>query len=198
MIIKLLTGSFLTMMLLASIVAAEPTTAEAVKADHFGAVDTIIAEVARIDATHWSITISSTNDENVEGLSVPLKLSGGLARVIADSAIYTGGRAAHFAFRGFSTDTVGQTVTLGMVANMGPTTNVLAPGKGRIVTVFVSAAGDKKVEKLVVDTTTTAPNNSLMMVASFEEMKRVLGVEEVLGTDKRLEIYPAFVVRESK
>ncbi len=189
-IIKLLMTSLAALVLMASVSLAQT--------DFFGAQDTVIAEIARIDAQNWSITISTVNDEHIEGLSIPLKLSAGTTRIVADSAVYTGGRAASFAFRGFRPDTTLQAVTLGMVANMGPTNNTLAPGRGRVVTVFVSSFEDKPVEKLVVDTTTTHPSNSLMMVAQFDELKKKVAPEEAQMADKRLEIYPAFVVIESK
>lgn len=198
-IIKLLTLSALGILLLASFgLGQQPAEQEEpTKPDHFGVLDTVYAEVSQIDPQNWSITISTANDENVEGLSVPLKLSSGTTRIVADSAVYTGGRVEHFAFRGFRPDTMQQCVTLGMVANMGPSKNVLAPGKGRLVTIFVSSIKDEPVEELVVDTTTTSPNNSLMLVAQWEEIKARLG-EEAIRADKRLEIYPAFVVIESK
>ncbi|HPC11655.1 MAG TPA: hypothetical protein PK112_06105 [candidate division Zixibacteria bacterium] len=196
-ITRLLTLSALGILLLASLGAAEEPQKPAAKPDNFGILDTVYAEVSRIDPQNWSMTISATNDENVEGLAVPLKLSSGTVRIVADSAVYTGGRVDHFAYRGFRPDTMQQCVTLGMVANMGPSTNVLAPGKGRLVTVFVSSIEDQPVENLVVDTTTTSPSNSLMLVAQFEEIKNRLG-EEAIRADKRLEIYPAFVVVKSK
>jgi hypothetical protein len=94
-------------------------------------------------------------------------MTAGLNRIVADSAIYTGGRVDHFAYKGFRADTAIQCVTLGLLANMGPSKNKLEPGQGRLVTVFVSSLEQKPIEKLVVDTTTTNPNNSLMVVAGM-------------------------------
>ena len=61
-----------------------PVAASA-QVDLFGKLDTIYADVARVDDLNWTVTVSFTNDEVVEGLSVPLKLSAGANRIIADS-----------------------------------------------------------------------------------------------------------------
>jgi hypothetical protein len=166
--------------------------------DNFGKLDTVYADIARIDDNNWSITISYFNDEVVEGLSVPLKMTAGVNRIVADSAVYTGGRVDNFTLKAFRPDTAIQCVTLGMVANLGPTKNSLPPGTGRLVTVFVSSLEDKAIEKLTVDTTTTHPNNSLMVVAN-----RSVWGEHSLDTitvekRKELEIRPHFLVRQAK
>jgi len=166
--------------------------------DNFGTVDTVYADVNQIDDYHWSITVSYTNDENILGMSVPLKLSAGTVKIVADSAVYTGGRIEHFDYKGFRPDTTIQCVTLGMIANMGPSKKILAPGNGRLVTVYVSSVEGKAFDKLTVDTTTTSPNNSLMCVADQAELKRMLGEEEPTQLDRRIEVFPAFVVRYNK
>ncbi|MEA3297461.1 MAG: hypothetical protein U9R56_06315, partial [candidate division Zixibacteria bacterium] len=88
--------------------------------DEFGKPDTLYADLARIDKTNWKIEISMTNDQFVEALSVPFKLSAGEIRIVGDSAIYTGGRIEDFDFKGFRADTAVQCVTMGMMANLGP------------------------------------------------------------------------------
>ncbi|MFQ6007526.1 MAG: hypothetical protein ACE5K8_01100 [Candidatus Zixiibacteriota bacterium] len=164
--------------------------------DHFGKLDTVYAEVAKIDDYNWTRTVSCTNDEPLAGLAVPLKMTAGLTRIVADSAVYTGGRVEKFAYKAFRADTAIQCVLLGMVANLGPTDNVLAPGKGRLATVFVSSLDKKPIEKLVVDTTTLQPNNSLMFVADRIELnKRGDSIPPELS--ENLQIFPAFVTIES-
>ncbi len=135
--------------------------------DPFGVPDTVWADVARIDDFTMSITISLFNDEFVVGLAVPLKFDAGVNKIVADSAVYTGGRVAEaeWAYPGFRPDTAIQCVTLGMIANIGPTDHRLYPGKGRVATIFVSSLEGKKIENFTVDTTTTAPSNQLMAVS---------------------------------
>ena len=118
-------------------------------------------------------------------------MTAGLNRIVADSAIYTGGRVEHVAYKGFRPDTAIQCVTLGLLANLGPTQNTLTPGQGRLVTVFVSSLEDKPIEKLAVDTTTTHPNNSLMVIAAQVTPKGdTIQIQEHI----QREIRPHFVV----
>ena len=163
--------------------------------DYFGKIDTVFADVERIDDQNWSVTISYSNDQPVEGLSIPLRIAAGENRVVGDSAIYTGGRVEHFAYKGFRSDTAIQCVTMGMVANLGPTRHKLDPGSGRLVTFFVSSLDNKPIEKLHVDTTTTHPDNSLMTVADRYQPTED-GVDTIIGERLgELQIIPAFVVR---
>jgi len=166
--------------------------------DNFGKTDTIYADIAKIDNSNWSITISYTNDQNVLGLSIPLKMTAGLNRVVADSAVYTGGRVDNFAFKGFRPDTAIQCVTLGIIANIGPSNKTLYPGSGRLVTIFVSSLDKKPIEKLVVDTTTTSPNNSLLVVADTFQGENRQDTIPISERKEKIEIIPAFVVRQSK
>lgn len=165
--------------------------------DQFGTTDTVYADVAKVNEMTWTITVSYTNDESVVGLSIPLKLSAGTNRIVADSAIYTGGRVENFAFKGFRPDTAIQCVTLGMIANMGPTRNRLMPGEGRLVTIFVSSLDGDPIVDLVVDTTTTNPNNSLMTVA--DDVQGEFSQDTIPVTQReKLEIHPAFLMRKTK
>lgn len=168
--------------------------------DKVGKLDTLYADVAKVNDFIWTITVSYTNDENVVGLSVPLKLNAGLTRIVADSAIYTGGRVDHFALKSFRADTAIQCVTLGMVATLSSNRRTLLPGSGRLVTVFVSSADKQPIGKLTADTTTTNPSNSLMAYADSlqgipPDTNRIACTP---GADNMCEIYPAFVTRQVK
>ena len=160
--------------------------------DRFGELDSIFIDVAKINDHNWSITVSFRNDEWVDALSVPLKLRAGRTKVLGDSAVYSGGRIEHFDFKGFRADTAIQCVTMGMLANLSTKQQTLNPGEGRLVTVFVSSQDGSPIEKLVVDTTSTPPNNSLAVIARriqpsdtpdtipfdrFSELQIVPGVE---------------------
>jgi len=161
--------------------------------DPFGDVDTIYADLAKIDDFNWSVTINYFNDEDVEGLSIPLKMSAGQNRIIADSAIYTGGRVENFDFTGFRPDTATQCVMLGIMANLGAVTKYLPPGNGRLVTIFVSSAETKPIENLVIDTTTLMPSNSLLVVANRSQHQgdKVDSITDISS----LNIIPAFKVK---
>ncbi len=175
-------------------VAALPIVASA-QSDPYGKVDTVYAETAMIDSNIWTITVNYTNDEAIVGLSIPLKYHAGLVKLIADSAVYAGGRAASFAYRGFRVDTAIQCLTLGMIANLGPTTLRMEPGTGRLVTIYLSSIDDLAIKKLVVDTTTTNPNNSLLTMTDA-----LIGTppDTVRPEFNKRQVIPAFLARPAK
>ncbi|MCX6833869.1 MAG: hypothetical protein NTW07_01835 [candidate division Zixibacteria bacterium] len=174
-----------------TLLAAMPLVVQA-QQGQFGVPDTVYADIARIDDFTMTVTISYFNDENVVGLQIPFKMNAGLNKVVADSAVYTGGRIteAKWAYSGFRPDTAVQCVLLGMMANIGPTEYRLTPGNGRVATVYVSSIEKKKIEKLSIDTTTVGQGVSLLAVADNIQN----------GADTRLEvkdrhILPVWVVR---
>lgn len=171
-------------------------TAVSAQQDLIGKVDTLYAELAKIDDFNWSVTISLTNDEALVGLSLPFELIGGRGvRVVGDSAVFTGGRVENFDYKGFRSDSSIQCVTLGLLANLSNAKKELAPGRGRLVTFFVSSLDNKPIEKLIIDTTTTSPSNSMMLVAP---MVSAAGDTIPFERRKDREIIPALVIREAK
>jgi len=163
--------------------------------DAFGIPDTLYADLSRIDDHNWKMDISYTNDEWVAALSIPLRLDGGKVRLIGDSAVYTGGRAETFDYTGFRADTAIQCVLMGLIANLGPNQKSLPPGKGRLVTVFVSTPDKTPITDMTVDTTFFRPNNHLMVIAQRiqpGDPPDTLGLDR--ETDKQ--ITPVFVVRK--
>ena len=181
-------------LLLAAAAMILPVAAIA-QSDPYGKVDTVYAETAMIDSNIWTITLNYTNDEPIVGLSIPLKYHSGLVRLIADSAVYTGGRAANFAYRGFRVDTAIQCLTLGMTANLGPTTVRMESGTGRLVTIYLSSIDDLAIKKLAVDTTTTHPNNSLLTMTDA-----IIGTppDTVRPEFNKRQVVPVFISRPAK
>ena len=192
---------FVTAVLLFSCLLALPLAAQtpkepvALNPDPYGAKDTVFAEVAMIDDTHASVTLSYFNDEEIVGLAVPLKMSAGLNKLVADSAIFTGGRVEGWSFLKFRPDTAVQCVTVGMIANMGPTNYKMSPGMGRVATVFISSLEGKKIEDLVIDTTTTYPTNYLQSVTDM-----VIGTppDTIRPDFDQRQFTPVWVVRYTK
>ncbi len=180
----------LTLLLLLSTVVFAQT-------DNFGVLDTVYADVAKINDLNWSVTLSYANDQNVVALSLPIKLDAGENKIVADSAVYVGGRAEMFSYKGFRPDTSEQCVTMGLIANLGPSKRTMKPGRGRIVTVFISSLNQTPIENLTVDTTTTHPNNSLVIVA--DRFQGDDGTDTIPMQNRRiLQIKPAWVVRRSQ
>lgn len=161
--------------------------------DPHGIPDTAYADVSRIDDYNWSITVSYTNDAAIVGLTVPLKMTAGLNRIVADSCLYTGGRVENWAYKGFRPDTAIQCVLLGMVANLGPTYHRLEPGSGRLATVFVSSIEGKRMDTLIVDTATVPPNAQQLLTIADAMQGTPPDTVRIPMNDMR--IIPAFVVR---
>jgi hypothetical protein len=149
--------------------------------DDDGAVDTIYAESYRIDDKTWAINVSVFNDEEILAISLPMKFSAGTTKIYADSTVFTGGRVEHFRVKNARSDSATQCVTIGLINDIGVSVPPMAPGKGRIATIFISSIDGSKVEALDVDTTTTPPGNSMQMVKP-----------------KVIEIIPAFVYKATE
>lgn len=132
--------------------------------DKFGAVDTVFLEPYKIDALNWGINISMFNDEEIIALSLPLTFSDGKNRIVADSTIFTGGLVEKFKVKEARSDTAMQCLTIGLINDIGVSVPPLPPGRGRIATVFVSSIDKKEISSLKVDTTTTPPSNTLLLV----------------------------------
>ena len=171
------------------------TDVAAEKPDRVGKPDTVYAEIGSINPNTWTITVSVVNDEPIVGISVPLRMTAGLNKIVADSAIFTGGRIANFSQRFFRADTAIQCVLVGGIANMGGPRVQMTAGSGRIATIFVSSLEKKPLEKLTVDTTTVNPANSLQMVS--DSMLGASPDSPKIEQKDRL-IVPVFVVRQSK
>jgi hypothetical protein len=137
--------------------------------DKFNSVDTIYVEPYRINAQNWGINVSMFNDEEILAISVPLTFSAGKNRLVADSTIFAGGRAESFRVKFARVDTSTQCLTIGLIADVGISVPPIPAGKGRIATIFVSSMDKKDIEGFKVDTTTTPPSNSLLLVTPPSE-----------------------------
>lgn len=132
--------------------------------DKFGKADTIFIETYQIDAKTWGVNVSLFNDEDIMALSIPLRFKSGNTRVVADSAVYTGGIVEAFRVKQARVDTATQCLTLGLINDVGVSVPPIPPGQGRIATIFVSSLDDVDINNLKVDSTTTPPGNSLQLV----------------------------------
>ncbi len=132
--------------------------------DTHGKIDTIYIEPYQIDATNWGINVELFNDEEIVGISVPLHFTSETKKLVADSTIFKGGRTEHFRIKLARPDTAIQCITIGLIADVGLSVPPVQPGKGRIATIFISSLDKKEIPNLKVDTTTTAPGNTLQMI----------------------------------
>lgn len=151
--------------------------------DPIGERDTLFLEINRLGDRNWSVNVSYFSDIKLFGLSIPLRFTSGLEKVFIDSTIYTGGKAEHFEYKIARADSAIQCLTMGLIAAFNPYAKPLEAGTGRLATVFLHAEGEGASPPLKVDTTTTAPSNSLMFI------KNSLPPENV-----QTKIYPAVVI----
>ncbi len=154
---------------------------EVVTLDALGERDTLVVNVESIGESSWKVDVSCFNDEDLFGLSIPLKFTSGLRKVYIDSTIFTGGRVDHFQVKFARADSAIQRLTIGLIAALSPNAKILEPGDGSIATVYLHAEGQGK--GLLVDTTTTAPQNSLLFI--YSDMK---------DGNLQLKIYPEVLI----
>jgi len=147
--------------------------------DKAGAVDTMYVEPYQIDAKNWGINVSLFNDEEIIAISMPLTFKAGTTKLVADSTVFTGGRADHFRVKTARPDTATQCLTIGLINDIGVQVPPMQPGSGRIATIFVSAIDDSEIKEILkVDSTTTPPGNSMQMVSPpVEEVVPVLVIK---------------------
>lgn len=162
--------------------------------DSLGTQDTLYATLSRINETNWSVTFSYTNDEEIVGFAIPVRLDAGLNRIVADSVMFSD-RVADWDYKSFRPDTAIQCVTIGMVANLSKVYKVLEPGSGPLATMYISSMEKKPIEKLTIDTTTTSPNNTLMAIA---DMIQGTPPDTVRLSVFATKIRPVWVIREAK
>ena len=151
----LLLGFALVLLLSANVMAQD---------DKFGAVDTIYVESYPIDAKNYAVNVSLFNDEEIMALSIPLKFTAGKTRLLADSVVYTGSLVESFRVKQARVDTTAQCLTIGLINDVGVSVPPIPPGKGRIVTIFVSSPDGAEITDFKVDSTTTYPGNKLQLV----------------------------------
>ena len=163
--------------------------------DSLGKTDTLFADIAKLNDANWTVTLSLVNDEPLIGLSLPFRITAGLNRVVVDSVVYLKGKVDNFAYKNMRVDTAIQCATIGLIANLGPTNNQMAAGKGPFATLYISSLEDKPIEKLSIDTTTTHPNNSLMVIA---DQLQGTPPDTVRIEMSKTTIIPVFVVHEPK
>lgn len=165
--------------------AAKPDTGRV--ADPIGDLDTLFTEITRTGPRDWTVNVSYFSDIDLFALSIPLKYRAGLTQVVIDSTVFTGGSADHFRIKMARPDTAIQCLTIGLIAALNPNAETLPAGKGRLATVFLHALGDKEAPALIVDTTTTYPENTLMFVKNSKPPE-----------NKQTKIYPAYVVTSNE
>jgi len=171
-----------------------PAKPEVRLVDSLGVVDTMFAEIGKVNENTWSVAFSYFCDEEVVGFSVPFTYKSKLNRLVADSAKFSD-KVSGWDYKSFRVDTAIQTVTIGLIANITSAPKALLPGRQPLFTVYVSSLEGKPIEQLGIDTTTTHPGNILMAVA---DMIQGTPPDTVRLSPLATKIYPVWMVTEPK
>ena len=131
--------------------------------------DTLYIDSYRIDSRNYGIDLIVVNAEELDALSIPLKFSANQSGIVADSTIFRGSRVEDFRLQIVSPDTLTQCLTIALFTDLGNAVPPLSPGRGLIARVYVSSLNHTDISGLAVDTTTTPPSNSLMLINTANE-----------------------------
>lgn len=132
--------------------------------------DTIYLESYRIDRLNWGVNVTLRNHEEIFALTVPLTFSAAYQnRLVADSVNYNGGRVEYFQVRIVRPDTLTQCVTIALFADLGNSVPPLPSGSGLIAKLYISSLDRQDISGFTIDTTTTPPSNSLLLITPSSE-----------------------------
>ena len=132
--------------------------------DPLGKTDTVTLKVTPVGTSQWMVSMVVWNDEPLAAVDIPIRYTAGMAKLVVDSVSFKGTRMEAFAQKYGPVDTANQMMHVGGLAYMGPDKPPLAPGDGEMARVYISMKDEKKPAPFAIDTTTMAPNSSLMLV----------------------------------
>jgi hypothetical protein len=133
--------------------------------DPFGIPDTLtVGSIEVCPNSSFSIPVSLFNDEQLRGLTIPLKLTGDLADFTCDSVIFNPYRTTNLDFVSAYIDNENKSFLLGIVPTLDSNQVYFEPGTGLLCEIFITV-GD--IWESEVETLTTAqlpPFNTLKLV----------------------------------
>lgn len=132
--------------------------------DPVNETDTVTIYWKALGERQWLLSAHLWNDEDIAALDIPIQFTAGVAPLVMDSISYENTRMEGFAQKYNPVDAKKQEMHFGGMAYMGPVRKPLKPGNGEIARIYISVRGDKKPGPFAVDTTTIAPNSTLMLV----------------------------------
>jgi hypothetical protein len=148
--------------LLALSVSARAQSEKKETADPVSKFDTVTVSVEAIPGKNQvRLDVFVVNVEPVAGLPMPFKVSAKDAKLRFDSVSYAGGRVEYFQLKTQNADTVNQTVLLGLIADLSGSKPPLAPGRGKALSLFYSAAAPITAAAVKVEPIILAPANKL-------------------------------------
>jgi hypothetical protein len=141
--------------------------------DTFGKPDTCRVVVVQDEkGNHAMASVSVFNDEPLAAMTIPLKFGTGTSPIHCDSVKFRRTRVEEFDMKTSLVDTIGQTVLIGLVADMSGSKEPLAKGDGEVVRIYFTFPQNSKFQDVFIDTTWIRPFNVLKFVTP--DVKSVL------------------------
>jgi hypothetical protein len=154
---SLLVGALAWMMMFAAFASAEN--------DPFGKPDTCRILVDQDQKTGQGVIhVSVFNDEDLAALTLPFSYGDGDSPVRCDSVRFRNTRTEFFDMRTASIDTVGQTVLIGLIADMTGKKPPMQKGDGEVAVIYFTFPANQRFHDFVMDTTMVKPFNLLKFV----------------------------------
>jgi hypothetical protein len=120
----------------------------------------MIGKAAPIKAGKMAVRIEFVNDQDLAALTIPVVVKG--AGVKVDSLSFVGSRVEYIKTRPVTIKDNGL-VVFGVICM---TEDYIAPGRGLMATLYLSANDSTKAEQIKIDTTTVHPANLLFTKAN--------------------------------
>ena len=133
--------------------------------DTFGKPDTCRVVVFQDEKGNQAMaSVSVFNDELLAAMTIPLRFGTGTSPIRCDSVRFRRTRIEEFDMKTQLVDTVGQTVLLGLVADMSGSKSPLAKGDGEVARIYFTFPKNTKFQDVFIDTTWVRPFNVLKFV----------------------------------
>ena len=138
-------------------VPAQAQTSEPISAN-----DTVMVTVEPVGGTNqFKVDVFVVNAGKVAGLPLPFKVSAESTKLVFDSASYEEGRVAYFQGKFENADTTGQTLLLGLIADLSGSKPPLAPGRGHACSIFFTAKKPVEADAIAIEPVVIPPANRL-------------------------------------
>jgi len=134
--------------------------------DKFGKPDTCrVTVVQKEKSNKVEAKVFLANDEDLAGLTVPLKFGGSKkSSLLCDSISYANTRVDYFSFKSGLIDTTGSALLIGLIADLSGKNPPLKPGSGQIATIYFTIKKGAKPAVVILDTCFVNPSNVLKLI----------------------------------
>jgi hypothetical protein len=159
--------------------------AQAQTSEPISAKDTVMVTVVPAGGENqFKLDIFVVNTGKVAGLPLPFKVTAESTKLFFDSVSYEEGRVAYFQGKFENPDSTGQTLLLGLIADLSGSKPSLAPGRGHACSIFFTAKKAVEADAITVEPVVIPPANRLEY--------------NVYEGEQLLSVIPTFVRGEAK